>query len=134
MTTMPYIRNSLGDGRVSVWTAQQGRRTSDTAIISAHGEAAIINGTFPQGNYSLVYFGPHGYDLEDPGLVKFWEYGVIAHEPPSTFPFSQDYELTKYQGRHNDSGETYDLIRKLLPRILSPDIITVSNERSVWGF
>ena len=131
---MPYFRTILDGERVSVWTTQQGTRTSDDAIISAHGETAFINDTFPQGTYSLVYFCPHKSNLVDPGLVKFWEYKVVAEEPPTTSPFGQDYLLTKYQGKHNKAGETYDLIESLdTSTRVGPDIITVSNDKSIWG-
>jgi hypothetical protein len=136
MITMPYVRNSLDDKLVSVWTTRQGQRTSDTAIISAHGETPFINGTFPPGNYSLVFFCPHGHDLVDPGLVKFWERKVEWQVPIVTSPFCQDYVLTKYQGKHNKAGETYELIQNLPDQVWSqpPDIITVSPDTSGFSF
>jgi len=132
---MAYIRNLLDDERISVWTTRQGKHTSDTAIISAHGETAYINGNFPRGAYTLVYFGPHGSTLVDPGLQKFFECGVVEVES-YTFPnFGQDYELTKYQSKHNKMGETHDLIQSLVGGFpgISPDIITVSKETSTMG-
>ncbi len=125
---MPWFRNQIYDERISIWTKQAGARTSTTAIISAHGEDAIINAFWPNGQFSLVYFCPHGYDLGDPTLANLWGYRVqyevrqIQHAPN----LKQNYHLTKYQGRHSHSAETYDSITEL-PDTDGPDIITVSN-------
>ena len=143
---MAYVRNAL-DERVLVWTKQVGGATSDKAIISAHGESAIINGSFPQGEYTLLYYAPHGYKLKDPGLrsvldsIAWPMQRISADELPksalerfkSTNP-AQDYNLTKYQGKGSKNAETYKQIEDL-PDSCPMDIITVRGEKNApWWF
>lgn len=130
---MPWFRNQIYDGRISAWTRQMNQATSDVAIITAHGEDAVINAFWPDGGYALVYFCPHGNDLGDPGLAEFRNYGVqydpneIQHSPN----LKQNYELKKYQGKHSHNSETYDNIYGL-PDADGPDIITISNSNNLF--
>jgi hypothetical protein len=83
---------------------------SDECLITAHGGAFSGNVMFSvAGGVTLNFYAPHGFNLTDPGLALVYsrpEPTEVASGPGNC----HDYELSKYQGRHNSAGETYGTI------------------------
>lgn len=111
------------------WTRIKGKQSSETALISAHGDSAWINGTFPSGSYTLTYYCPHGTNLVDVGLEMFISKLAVPVEKQIAPKLCQDYNLMKYQNRHNKKGETYDLIKKYVESN-QVDVITIKNSKN----
>jgi len=110
---MTYTSTDIG-GAIFVWTKRFSSfdraigKGNKSAVISAHGNVAMINGKFPtKPAYSLHYYGPHGYSLSDPGLRMFLDKTAKATETVSSADAQQDYVLSKYQNKHNKKGESY---------------------------
>ncbi|HET9983139.1 MAG TPA: hypothetical protein VFQ38_06120 [Longimicrobiales bacterium] len=89
----------------------------DDVVISAHGGYQAKNtpefAVPTQGSFEGLYFYvPHGSLQTDFGLGGFagQERAAVEHLEPGRKCF--DYELSKYQGRHNKAGETYDTIMR----------------------
>lgn len=81
-------------------------------IISAHGGFLFttVSFTVPKGA-ELRFFSPHSSLLIDPGLEEF--HAHLAKAIPTELAKGKscrDYLLQKYQGRHNEVGETYNAI------------------------
>jgi hypothetical protein len=104
------FQNAVGED-LYVWSEKSGAPSGRTAecVISAHGAQSFLNHMFPVGNTTLVFYGPHGYTLNDLGIEKFVSGQFAPYEQISQGQ-CQDYSLGKYQGRHNRAGETYDKI------------------------
>lgn len=81
---------------------------SDEVLISAHGGAVGSNVLFtvPAG-VTVNFYTFHGFSLIDPGLAL----AKARPEPKEAITGpgkSNDYFLSKYQGRHGNVNETYD--------------------------
>lgn len=112
--------------RAYLWTGQDNSATTTyTAVISAHGESALIDGNFPEGKYDLVYYGPHGYILNDPGLKALGD-GTLNREVIGPDKRGQDYLLTKYQNKQSKWVETYEDVVTFVLRY-GKDVITIKN-------
>ena len=81
-------------------------------LISAHGGYERNVGSFEPKNCSLLFYGEHEKYLSDPGLRLMYLSGlhVVEEIPNRETKSSINYILSKYQGRHNESGETYERI------------------------
>lgn len=135
-TQNPIHRKGENKACAYVWTKSAGQQTSQTAIISAHGDSAWITGTFPKGNYKLTYFCPHGYNLVDVGLSKFVVEGSIRREVQEvqSYPtIGQDYNLMKYQNRHNKNNESYEVVKNVVDSG-TMDVISIKNQRDMYIF
>ena len=90
--------------------------TTRDVIISAHGGFARSTESFrlPKWVRALYLYGPHGAVLMDPGIAGLSN-EIHAFEVKRGGDMVQNYELSKYQGSHNTSGdETYESITKLV--------------------
>jgi hypothetical protein len=98
---------------IYVWNAN-GQKPADgrCAVISAHGLQAKINGAYPAPKMALYFYAPHGYVLQDPGLVRVNDGRTNCYEEIDPGEAQQDYELSKYQGYHSKANETYGYIQK----------------------
>lgn len=109
---MPVHQNAVGE-KTYAWTLRAGGPTPGVAecVISAHGRQCIINpGTVLQ-NVQFIFYSPHGYALNDPGLAEVLTGGVRPSGPPVAAAQCQDYVLSKWQGRHGaGDAETYGTI------------------------
>ncbi len=91
-----------------------GNPDCDTLVISAHGGIKSKNSpTFqvPEGT-TLQYYSEHGVVTDDLGIRNFATGGkqnqrTDAISGPAR---SYNYDLSKYQGKHNKAGETYESI------------------------
>jgi hypothetical protein len=97
-----------------VWSQTPGGMSPNTTecVISAHGGASIINSTFVSG-VNLIFYCPHGSTLIDAGILPDILLGTIVSQPPVAPGQCQDYTLSKYQGRHSDGYETYDMVQAM---------------------
>jgi hypothetical protein len=106
------------------------KTNAEDCLISAHGGYEANVGTFEPKGATLYFYGEHGNYLSDPGLKLMYMRDLVVTEeiPSTTTRLCIDYILSKYQGRHNSAGETYDsisgkigseddMIAKLLDRI-----------------
>lgn len=62
----------------------------------------------------VFFYGPHGYTLKDPGVYGITTRTIPWLEKCVANRLAQDYELTKFQGRHGKGGETYEFIGKTM--------------------
>lgn len=89
------------------------KTNSADCIISAHGGYLFdtMSFTVPKG-IELRFYSPHSTALLDPGLEEFHEHlaEAVPVEVRTGGKSCRDYLLEKYQGRHNEAGETYDSI------------------------
>ena len=93
---------------------------SKDCLISAHGGYVSENRSFkvPAG-LTIIFYGPHGAALQDPGVYEFAKKASSA-KPEEIISGGQNcrnYLLTKYQGAHaGESGtevvETYDQVAR----------------------
>src|ERR1700681_4623883 len=91
------MRKGENTACANAWTNKKGAKTSQTAIISAHGWSTWINGAFPSGTYTLTYYCPHGSTILDIGLEKFINGTAVPHELAHYPNLGQDYDLDIYQ-------------------------------------
>jgi hypothetical protein len=101
---------------VYVW-AKDGTKPTDASrscLISAHGLQAKTNTAFPVPDIKLYFYAPHGYVLSDPGVGNVGRGMTRWYEEVAAGSAGQDYELSKYQGRHSKANETYGEIQKPL--------------------
>ena len=98
---------------VYVWTPGGKKPAAGTrqCLISAHGLQAKSNTAFAIPDITLVFYGPHGYVLSDPGVGNVGRGMTKWNEKVAPGAGKQDYELTKYQGKHSKAGETYGVIQ-----------------------
>jgi hypothetical protein len=97
---------------VYVWSSRGNKPTgNDTCVISAHGVQALVTSAAKAPQVTLFFYCPNGWILSDPGLdgiargiTKYNEKFAAGNAP-------QDYELSKYQGRHSTANETYGKIQ-----------------------
>lgn len=85
-------------------------------IISAHGGFSRRTESFrlPHWVRGLYLYGPHGAVLMDPGIASLSN-EIHAFEVKRGGDTIPNYELSKYQGKHNSSGaETYESITTLV--------------------
>lgn len=85
-------------------------------VISAHG--GIKKNNSPQFHTkwgTLHFYSVHGTVTNDKGIRNFCYGGPETQRTESLVATSQcyDYDLSKYQGSHNKSGETYESIEKV---------------------
>jgi hypothetical protein len=105
-----YVKVAVGD-KLYIWKPSASVNNTK-AVISAHGGQSIINSTFevPRA-LRLVFYGPHGHSLLDPGLKRLIT-GEIRPFETQIGGICPDYSLGKYQGRtHGSVGEAYGDIR-----------------------
>jgi len=97
-----------------IWTkGGVSKPTSKKCIISAHGGQSVINSKFSvPSNTKFIFYSPHNYTLTDPSLEKILQ-GACTPQDPVTGGKCQDYNLSKYQGRHGKDAESYAQIAKL---------------------
>jgi hypothetical protein len=84
-------------------------------VISAHGGIRkTLSPTFRVLTETLVFYSDHGVATDDFGLANFATGGKAGQKKQTINPgqVCYDYELSKYQGKHNKAGETYDSIDK----------------------
>ena len=105
--------SKLGD--IAYYWAAEDVQLQDDVIISAHGGIKRSAGEdlTVKPNLTLKYYVDHGLTQGDFGLGKF-----AAPTPPVAVQTvlaggkTYNYELSKYQGRHNEKGkETYATIQ-----------------------
>lgn len=105
---------------LNVWTASAGKHAS-TAVITAHGGEAFVNGMEKAPDYLLAYYSEHGHILSDPSIMYILTGRSIPCQTIQSRA-SQDYELSKYTNTsatvtgsrmHNTGAETYDSILNL---------------------
>ena len=90
---------------------------SNECLISAHGGYKKTTSAFDlPGEITLKFYGDHGNVLSDPGLELLTKKPVVVQEYPNTKDGKKvpNYILSKYQGKHSKSGETYGSIAKQL--------------------
>jgi hypothetical protein len=110
---MGMLRTPVGE-QLYVWTSSRTGDRKDSAIISAHGCTALINGMDTMRHpIKLHYYCPHGYSLEDPTIQK-----VIAGDVSEDMSgnMGQDYWLTKFQVEKSEKNadlETYESLYHL---------------------
>ena len=82
-------------------------------IISAHGGFLSESRTFTvPGKLELRFYSSHGASVIDPSIAEFFRAQERA-APVETFTGGAacpNYLLSKYQGTHNQMGETYGLV------------------------
>lgn len=107
---MQLCQNELGS-KLYIWTKTAGAASPGVkeCVISAHGGQTIINSRFEVKGVTLRFYCPHGYALTDPGLEAVITQSV-RHCQEVKDGKVQDYVLSKYQGKHNKAGETYQKI------------------------
>jgi hypothetical protein len=90
------------------------KTNSVDCIISAHGGFVSENRGFrvPKG-VNLLFYGEHGASLIDPGIADFFrnQGRALVTDTAGTGDWCRNYLLSKYQGTHNNVGETYDQIK-----------------------
>lgn len=103
-------------GKIAYYWAAKEDEFQNDVIISAHGgirRSAEADLDIDR-RLTLKYYVDHGFVLPDPGYQPF-----AAPTPPvaketvtgNLSEKSYNYELSKYQGRHNKAGETYSRIQ-----------------------
>ncbi|MDF1505169.1 putative adhesin [Roseisolibacter sp. H3M3-2] len=116
---MTIRKTEVGDV-LNIWSASTGKHAS-TAVITAHGGDAYVNGMDKAPDYTLAYYSDHGHILSDPSIMYILTGRSIPCQTIQSRA-SQDYELTKYTNtsatvtgsrQHNTGGESYDSIRSL---------------------
>lgn len=87
---------------------------AEDCLISAHGGYEKNVGMFTPEGYKILFYGEHDKYLADPGLSLMSNRSLTVYEeiPTPQAPTSLNYILSKYQGRHSDSGETYESIEQ----------------------
>jgi hypothetical protein len=118
--------------QIYVWSKDGKNTKNKTVVISAHGMQTIMNSRrthkLRQNVIRIAFYAPHAYTLVDPMLEKIINREVSPSEW-STWDKcqdSQDYNLTKYQGKHSNYEETYEMIEKL-GKYSRMDVITIRN-------
>ena len=94
-----------------VWSRNSnGGPSHERCVISAHGGAARISNDdamrkLPRG-VQIVFYGPHGYNLQNPSLYKVVTGIQQPYETIGTgnLLVGQDYELSKCQDAHNSAS------------------------------
>jgi hypothetical protein len=154
---MALIKNEVGD-LICVFSKNNGKQSSKRVVITSHGTDSKVNGMeSAPGNIKLVFYGPHGWALEDPSVANISAGNLVPLEKV-TARLSQDYQLSKYTNSeenttdHNKVNESYVSIaameknfeflrefalKQRTPQMnwannfskLSMDIITVRNRR-----
>lgn len=112
MASVPRGARAIGSNLYLFSTTQ----SASECLISAHGGYDKENVTFkvPAG-VTIHFYAPHKHVLQDPG-VKMMAQDLSSFAVETCKP-GQDcvnYTLTKYQGRHNTAGETYDSIESTI--------------------
>jgi hypothetical protein len=84
-------------------------------IMSSHGGFGLTNGrtTVPAWT-SLHFYAPHRMALLDPKIGNVIEGKAHAYQLARSGESVNDYDLSKYQGKHSKSGETYQSIQDTL--------------------
>jgi hypothetical protein len=121
------VRFELGED-FYIFKASNAARTNKL-IISSHGgrkrRADLL--TVPPWT-KLVFYTPDGVELPDPGPSSFMRWGAArypVHEINNNPDAVYNYELSKFQGRHNDNrGENYASLQANLDEVatLTADI------------
>ncbi|MEO0974362.1 MAG: putative adhesin [Pseudomonadota bacterium] len=102
-----YKPRAIGDW-IYVWTKDGRRQSHNNAMISAHGKEAVPRSNFgPPQNTTLVYYCPHGYTLDDQGLMNFVTGRLASYDSDAPRRAPRDYKLSKYQGSHNKLNNNY---------------------------
>ncbi|NYZ12245.1 hypothetical protein HL658_06770 [Azospirillum sp. RWY-5-1] len=84
-------------------------------LISAHGGYKKTTSDFTVKGCTLYFYVDHDFALADPGMALMYKKG----KPVETISDNQkcrNYILSKYQGRHSKSGETYETIHDAIQR------------------
>lgn len=116
---MALKRTAVGDV-LYVWSSSSSKH-APTAMISAHGGEAYVNGMDQAPIVQLMYYSEHGHILTDPGIAYIVSGRCVPAQTINSRK-SQDYELSKYtntsatssgNSQHNTQGETYDSVGSL---------------------
>lgn len=85
---------------------------SPSLVISAHGGIENKSPTFHIKWGKLHFYSAHGHVTDDLGIKNFCLGGRETQRAESLSAPAQcfDYDLSKYQGKHNTAGESYDSI------------------------
>lgn len=78
-------------------------------LISAHGGYSKTTSDFTVNGCTLFFYVDHDSALADPGMALMYKRGKPVETITSTQK-CRNYILSKYQGRHSKSGETYQTI------------------------
>jgi hypothetical protein len=114
------VRFELGED-FYIFKATNAVRTGKL-IISSHGGRKRRAGLLTVPAWTkLVFYTPDGVELPDPGPSSFMRWGAVRypiHEINNNPDAVYNYELTKYQGRHNDNrAETYASLQANLDEV-----------------
>lgn len=83
-------------------------------LISAHGGYKKTTGTFKVKGCSVKFYVAHGSALSDPGMELMYNKNANIVSTVEDNGECMNYILSKYQGRHNKNGETYEKIHKAI--------------------
>jgi hypothetical protein len=102
-----YYPNEVG-WNLYLWSRQMGRPSNARCAISAHGAASLINNDkerrkLPAGA-RVVFYGPHGYTLQNPTLYKVVTELQPSYETVAARELGQDYDLGKSQDAHQSAA------------------------------
>jgi hypothetical protein len=118
-----YVPNEVG-WNLYLWSGKKGKPSRPRCAISAHGATSLINNEkerskLPAG-VRVVFYGPHGYTLQNPTLYKVIAGLQRSHETVNSRDLGQDYDLSKSQDTHQSAagvnednrgtGESYKFI------------------------
>ncbi|WP_444928552.1 putative adhesin [Microbulbifer sp. SSSA002] len=87
--------------------APEGTNVGDAPelVISAHGAATKqMFYNKGHGGDNLLFFAPHGYTLEDPGLQDVVDGKAKVHEHIAKGKMGRNYTLSKFQGYHGTTA------------------------------
>lgn len=125
-------KTMLGGG---MYVFSNGGTRSRELLISSHGvHLGLLGGKIKVPSWTeLTFFTPHGKALTDPGVGAVIEGRVAPAEVKGPGDMVPNYRLSKYQGKHNRAGETYDSIKAILSKSKwKVDVLTIRNRW--WQF
>ena len=108
------MKMNLGENMYIFLASNRHNEIADNLVISAHGGIRKKNSpqfTVPN-NFVLQFYSDHGKVTDDFGLHNFANGGRNSQMRGLLGPNNQcyDYDLSKYQGRHNNANESYESI------------------------
>ncbi|WP_444911558.1 putative adhesin [Microbulbifer sp. ANSA003] len=126
--------------------APEGTNVGDapSLVISAHGAATKqVFYNKGHGGDNLLFFAPHGYTLEDPGLQDVVDGKAKVHEHIGKGKICRNYMLKKFQGYHGSTagqifgrlsrrfindGESYAQIQNVVDEAHNHNVKAIRNQ------